>query len=357
MSTVGAEQILHRAYAGGFRNSVVVTGRTLLRVPADRKAGSAEAGPVGAGSTETEVLRSIPTAFADAGMPLEHSALLVCALSYYNEEADDISAPEDPQGAIAPFARANYYREAVERLRAIVRWLRERTDVPIRETRIFCNSRLPEKLLGAMAGLGFYGKNSLLISPGLGSRFIIAILAFPTRLLYSDTSKPSPAAPPGGRCGDCVACIQACPTGALHAAGRVDDSLCLQALATRMCVLPDRIKRLWGTRLYGCESCQDPCPFNKGLAQTMEIDRGVTGPGISIKELLGLSITQLRKLFKPTPMGMSWINPLSLVRNALLAAGNSGNQILIPAVTPYLAHEHEVLNDAARWAMVRLLGS
>jgi epoxyqueuosine reductase len=122
-----------------------------------------------------------------------------------------------------------------------------------------------------------------------------------------------------------------------------------------MCILPDRIKELWGLRLYGCETCQEVCPFNRGLARTTAIHRGVTGPGISITELLGMSITRLRTLFKPTPMGMSWINPLALVRNALLAAGNSGNKLLIPAVTPYLAHEHEVLRDTARWAMGRLL--
>lgn len=347
-----------------------------------------------------DLAAAVEKIFTDSRVPPQQHSLLICGLSCYQAEKDDLSTADDPHALIGAFARRNYYGEAVARMKLISRKIREKTGTAKSTLRIFCNSRVPEKLTAALAGLGFYGKNSLLIIPGLGSRFILTMLAFPSALLSGadketgdavpssdthmgrsqpparplpDTSPPSgtplafsqdpskipirdriPA--PGSRCGTCSACIRACPTGALHVPGQVDTGRCLQELSTKMRVWPEQVKKAWGTRLYGCESCQDVCPYNRGLIHTTECKRGELGPSISLKQLLQLSPVELKVLVKQNPMGLSWINPLALLRNALVAAGNNGNRVLLPPVAPYREHENRVLRDAARWAVSRLSG-
>ncbi|HEB10081.1 MAG TPA: hypothetical protein ENI06_02570, partial [Spirochaetales bacterium] len=151
------------------------------------------------------------------------SSFLVCALSSYRKEPDDLSTLQEPHALIAPFARRNYYREAVRRLKRIAVKIREKTGLTRQDIRILCNSRVVEKPLAVASGLGFYGKNSLVISPGLGSQFIIAVMSMELKMTgnYNNAVKQ----PAGSGCGDCRACISACPVGAIVKPGVIDLSL------------------------------------------------------------------------------------------------------------------------------------
>ncbi|MCX7040172.1 MAG: hypothetical protein NT005_13695, partial [Spirochaetes bacterium] len=111
--------------------------------------------------------------------------ILVCALSCRRDEPDDLSSPGDPHALIAPFARRGHYAAAAGMMRAILRRLGQEVGFSARAARIFVNSRIPEKPLLAATGLGSYGKNGLLIVPGLGSLFVIAGCVLPFRAAES----------------------------------------------------------------------------------------------------------------------------------------------------------------------------
>jgi len=325
----------------------------------------------------------------DSEVALPVGSLVLCALSCYTEESDDQSKCGDPHGLIAPFARRNYYRECVARLQAVLKEISKRTGLKKRESRIICNSRLPEKRLAARAGLGFYGRNSLIIAPGgdawqpdsgplpnqgslsnrgslpssgsvpifgslpnLGSLFVIAGLFLPFE--WQSDPPLSDNLSPGDFCGSCRACIEACPVGALSETGELDREACLQSLSTSKKSYSHSLKEVWGIRLYGCQICQTVCPFNRGLATTCRTQRGELGPSLPLRAFLEPAMEQLRLSLKGSTLGQSWIPVEALKRNALVAAGNRQDPAALPYIRPYLQSPVPFIRDAARWAWGRI---
>lgn len=232
--------------------------------------------------------------------------------------------------------------------------IRKKTGITKKQGRIFCNSRAPEKFLAWASGLGGYGHNSLIIHKTLGSLFVIAGLL----LLFPIEESPELNIPgfPGAPCGSCRACLDACPTNAIKAPRVIDQSICIQALSTRLIILPDYIKKAFGNRIYGCQVCQEVCPYNQDLCLETHTTRGEVGPWIPLNTLLQLSPLQLKNHLKKTVPGSSWIDMRALQRNALLAAGNLKCRSLLPLIAGYLDDPHPVLSDAAKWAVKRLEG-
>jgi epoxyqueuosine reductase len=294
---------------------------------------------------------------------LGEGTYLITALSCYREEAEDLSEPGDPHVLIAPFARRNYYAEAVARLKGVVRVLCQRHGFSRQALRIFCNSPLPEKALAVLSGLGSYGKNTLILIPGMGSLFVIAGLFIPAKV----TGIPEPSRRPAGGytaalwrdtaelrfplCGDCRSCQDACPVGALDEAGRLDESRCLQALCTEARPFSEQARRAWAYRFYGCQSCQDVCPYNRGLETQTVVQRGELGPSLSLKHLLCLPAEQFRETLRGSTLARSWIQPRTLLRNALVAAGNRRDPILLDAVAAHRASPDPLVAQAAAWAL------
>jgi epoxyqueuosine reductase len=315
---------------------------------------------------------------------LGRGTFVLVALSCHRREPEDLSAPGDPHGLIAPFARRNYYREAVLRLRQVARLLGAATGLARRELRLFSNSRLPEKPLAAAAGLGSYGRNGLILSPPLGSLFVIAGMFLPLppeedagaaawlprrrgRLERSGAAG-SPGRPgragsagglggPGGPaalCGSCRACQEACPVGALSRVGRLDTSRCLQALAGRAVELPAAAREAWGFRLYGCQVCQEVCPWNRGLSREAPAACGELGPSLSLRRVLERDPEELARAWRPTALGMPWIDKRALLRNALVAAGHRGDPALRESLQAWAQRPDPLLRGAALWALERL---
>ncbi|MDR2510208.1 MAG: phosphodiester glycosidase family protein [Spirochaetaceae bacterium] len=251
----------------------------------------------------------------DAEMPF---SLLVTALAIDQQEPRPVSKG---YAEIAAFARDNYYGEAVVRLKEIASAIRKTTKCEKDKLRIFCNSRIDEKKLAASCGLGFSGRNSLIITPEAGSRVVIAALALP----FSLESDP-PLSESCGPCARCAGvCVESCPSGALTQKGGIKREKCVQWYASgNGAEVPPEVKAVWGRRLYGCEECQRNCPANKAVCgQSLEkkLDDSFRLPRqIECAPLVNQSDDEIKARFKRTALGFSWLGPAAIRRSAALAA-------------------------------------
>ena len=226
------------------------------------------------------------------------------------------------EGTLAPFARSNYYRETVARLKKIVSSLRQKGEYVREDLRIFCNSRFPEKRMAWLCGLGTFGRNSLLITPEYGSLGIIGGIFLPFDLPGDPPLEDSPY----GGCGSCRLCLDACPGSAVSEEGGIILSRCLQYLSTQHEVLPLPVMKKWHF-LYGCQICQDVCPRNRRAPEGISLERGYLGAEPDLEQILNASEGELRELLKGTVLGQSWIEPVLMRRNALICLWNRSGPI------------------------------
>jgi epoxyqueuosine reductase len=278
-----------------------------------------------------------------SGTPRASSAksLLVCALPYGNRHNTCMPPPASVicPGVIAPFARFNYYREAVKRLKNLSLLMRLRYGGEKRDYRIFCNSQIPEKPLALASGLGAAGRNGLVISPEAGSLFVISAMTLPV-LLDADlplknavenlpanevfTLEAGPQAfPLCESCGKTPPCAAACPTGAVLGNGLIDKEKCIQWYASGhgaskfdITEIPEPVLAAWGNRLYGCAACQDACIHNTRSIQGVQTSEGALPEFIDVHRLLKLSDEEIKDMFRGTAMGLSWLGPRAIRRNA-----------------------------------------
>ena len=201
--------------------------------------------------------------------------------------------------------------------------------------------------MAAEAGLGYIGKNSLLITPEFGSICLIAGMILPPFVPLPDIPEKKQTA----SCGNCTLCSSACPTGALSDKG-FNREKCLQNWTSDKRILPDEIKEKWGNRIYGCTICQDVCPKNRKIPEGRTVERGVIPSGLSLEFLIKAEDDEIRNLFKGSSVGMSWIGPMVLKRNAVLTAGAEGRVELLPSIEELSrGHLDESLLDACAWAL------
>ncbi|HET8528381.1 MAG TPA: tRNA epoxyqueuosine(34) reductase QueG [Gaiellaceae bacterium] len=193
------------------------------------------------------------------------------------------------------------------------------------------------------SGVGFYGKNTMLITRRHGSWVVLGTLVADVEL------EPTPPLPTD--CGDCTLCIDACPTGALDTPGTLDATRCLSYWTQAPAPVPEEYRAHVGAQVYGCDICQDVCPWNRGV-EKRRADAAAGEAHVSLVEWLTLDADELRRrydrLYVPRNDGR-WLR-----RNALVAAGNVGGEGVRDAVEPYAEDEDELLREHALWALERL---
>jgi epoxyqueuosine reductase len=273
------------------------------------------------------------------GDAVRPAAFLVCALPYGNKNKAEMPPNTVDYALIAPFARFNYYREAVVRLKKIAREIRNQHGGTKSDFRIFCNSSIDEKKIAACSGLGSYGRNGLIITREAGSLVVLAMMSLPGEQVDTGPEaerdvfrSPSPAPcsllPNFQFCENCDAenppCKTACPTGAVRGDGTINLSRCIQWFASGNGEgPPEPVRARWGRRLYGCTNCQDACPHNKRAVTGVETSLGKLDAFINVPKLLAMSDAEIKAAFKGTAMGLSWLGAAAIRRNARCAAGAS----------------------------------
>jgi epoxyqueuosine reductase len=250
------------------------------------------------------------------------ASLLVCALPYGNID-NAVPPHETCLGVIAPFARFNYYRESVNRMKSLPRLMRSRYGGEKKHYRIFCNSSvLPEKEAAIACGLGALGRNGLVINSVSGSLFVIAAMTLPVVIETGPPITDGRTFPFCASCGDPPPCVAACPTGAARGDGTINVERCIQWYASgHGTAIPAPVLAAWGNRLYGCVSCQEACIHNKRPIRGIQTFHGALPPFVDVRSLLKLSDTEIKTLFKGTAMGLSWLGPQAIRRNALAVLG------------------------------------
>jgi epoxyqueuosine reductase len=255
------------------------------------------------------------------------------ALCYY------APAPEQPDGSgrLPRYTWRHAYADLREKLDALGRALGGEYRVLVDE-----NDHV-DREAAARAGVGFYGKNTLLITRRHGSWVVLGTLVTEAAL---DATPPLDA-----DCGECRLCVDACPTGALDEPGVLDSTRCLSYWTQSRAPIPIEYRAPLGDRVYGCDICQDVCPWNRGV----EKRRAGETHGeafVSLVDWLEADDADLRARYDRLYVPRN--DPRFLRRNALVAAGNAGGEHERAAIKSYTDSEDDLLREHALWALRRI---
>jgi epoxyqueuosine reductase len=278
---------------------------------------------------------------------------VVCVARSYARSAESEAGDADTARTIARYARGRDYhngmRKKLRKLAALVRTL-----APGARARPLCDEEpVLERAWAARAGLGFVGKNGLLIVPGAGS-FVLLGEVVTTLALEPDPPIPE-------RCGACTRCLDACPTGAFAAPFVLDPRRCVAYLTIEhRSAIPDGLREGVGEHLFGCDECQTVCPFNARARADAELadPRFAADPrwgAVPVASLLALDDAAFTRLREGSPIGRA--TRAGLARNAAVVLGNRREAAALSMLERACAsHDSPVVRDAAAWAIARITG-
>jgi epoxyqueuosine reductase len=281
----------------------------------------------------------------------------IVAVSLVHDPGIEETSREPAVGTVARYAGGDDYHQVFrERLRAYETELRALAGREIRTKSYVDTGPVLERAHSARAGLGWIGKNTCLIDPELGSYLFLGVVITDLDLR---AGSPEP-----DHCGTCRACLDACPTQAFDAPYVLDATRCLSyATIEQRGAIAEPIREAQGNRVFGCDVCQEVCPWNSRSRRSVPPDplglRRRLAPRSewrtpSLEWLLALDEEGWRRATRRTAMRRPGFR--GMLRNALVAAGNSGEPGLIPAVQRHAGGDDPLLADHATWALARLSG-
>jgi len=258
-------------------------------------------------------------------------------------------AGQGERGRISVYAQGRDYHKTVKKaLKALARFIVGRAPS---ELKVFVDTApVMEKPLAQAAGIGWQGKHTNLVSREHGSWLFLGVI------LTSLELEPDAPAGDGGHCGSCRSCLDACPTQAFDGPHRIDARRCISYLTIEHDgAIPTEFRAAMGNRIYGCDDCLAVCPWNR-FADAAAANRAflpraeLVAPRLA--DLLALDDAAFREMFAGSPIKR--IGVKRMIRNCLIAAGNSGDAKLEPSVRAHLDSNEPVIAEAARWALAQL---
>jgi epoxyqueuosine reductase len=273
-------------------------------------------------------------------------SVVVCAINYNTEQPYSTECRDAGRGWISRYAWSgtDYHASVMQRLRRMEAALRESAGGDV-QTRCYVDTGpLVERVYAKYAGVGWIGKNTCIINEGVGSWLFLGVI------LTSWELEPDMPAP--DRCGTCTRCLDACPTNAFTAPYQMDATRCISYLTIeKRGSLPEELRPLMGNHLFGCDICQDVCPWNREApvtsAREFQARPELVNP--ALEWIAEMSVEDFRQQFRASAIKRTKYSGLR--RNAAVAMGNSGGSR--KQLEKLAADEDEVVAEHARWALGR----
>lgn len=274
------------------------------------------------------------------------TTLIAVGISYLTDPPFETGlVPAKFSGRLARFAQVSDYHVILTRkMQDLVVLIKK--EYPQVRTEIYVDTGpLIDREVACRAGLGFIGKNSALISPVYGSFLALG------EILLNIPLKPDQ--PLKMDCGQCDLCIEACPQQVIKAPGEIQTTACLAHYTQEKGFLAPEVRKQMGLRLWGCDTCQDVCPYNQQTSR----GRGSFSPhnlgsDPDLEQILHFSTKEYRKAVAETPM--AWRGKTILQRNALINLGNLQDATVIPLLEKFLQDQRPVIRGVAAWALGQL---
>ena len=326
----------------------------------------------------------------DALLPNAQS-IIALAICYLSEQPEEEQKAGSPRGRISRYAWGDDYHDIIKpKLQQFADWLRKYARDEIDETletRLFIDTgRMVDRAVAQRAGLGWYGKNTNILTKGWGSWVFLAEIVTNLSLIPDEPLKAN--------CGSCEICLHACPTKALPNPYELDNTRCISFLTIELRgSIPLELRPLMGNLIFGCDICQEVCPVNKlaerrlGIQDRTETQkipitnvqrrtttdsinnttaklnfrphdefrpRSAVGSSPELIPLLSLTEEQFRERFRRSPIKRT--KRRGLLRNVCVALGNIGDPQAIPALIGALHDEEALVRGHAAWALGRIRG-
>lgn len=284
--------------------------------------------------------------------PWAHS-VVVCALNYNTSEPYSTHAGTTTQGWISRYAwsQRDYHEVMLGKLRALESGLLEicqQQNMPVPRTWCYVDTGpVIERIFARYAGIGWIAKNTCILNEHWGSWLFLGVMLTSLEL--------TPDLPPPDRCGSCTRCLDACPTNAFPAPYQLDATRCISYLTIEeRGAIPEEFRSGIGRQVFGCDICQDVCPWNREAPVTnapqLQPRSRLVNPGL--EWLATLSLEEFREVFRGSPVKRARFNGLR--RNIAIALGNSDEQRFVPVLEELCGDEDMIVAEHARWGLQHL---
>jgi len=279
-------------------------------------------------------------------------SVIVCAINYNTDHPYSTETQDRSRGWISRYAwsHEDYHEAVLRRVKQVEDAIHEAVgeSEPQLITRSYVDTGpIVERVFAKYAGVGWIGKNTCIINQKIGSWLFLGVILTSLEI--------TPNVPAPDRCGTCTRCIEACPTDAILAPYKLDPNRCISYLTIeKRGSIPEEQRAGMGRHVFGCDICQDVCPWNRKAPAT-------TAPEFSPREALvnpaldwlaEMSSEEFRDTFRGSPIRRA--KRSGLRRNAVIAIGNSGKREFLPLLEKLVLDEDLSLAESARWALARL---
>jgi len=296
-------------------------------------------------------------------------SVVVCAINYNSAEPYSTNVSDPERGWISRYAwsREDYHDSVMDRLRVVERSLVESVQEgwqnptptagkpalsegagPALLTRCYVDTGpLVERVYAKYAGVGWIGKNTCILNQKMGSWLFLGVILASIDL--------APDLPAPDRCGSCTRCLDACPTDAFIAPYQLDSNQCISYLTIeKRGAIPEEMRDGMGRHVFGCDVCQDVCPWNRKAPKTEASEfqprKGLVNP--ALEWLAEMKAEEFREVFRGSPVRRTKLSGMR--RNAVIAMGNSGNREFVSTLESLLEDNDVAVAESAAWALRKL---